>query len=136
MHLHLRKMSARDHKSWPKWDQMRLHSLRPLIINIYNRGVQHVPHVPNVVSIYEMPNVAHDSIGSGTRALAIFHTHATMPYRYIVYCCSIVLIKLVFGFHSFCSSILIQDVGVVKLRYLLDQEWENFSHEGLHWKKL
>ena len=31
-------------------------------------------------------------------------------YPSIVYCCSIVLIKLVSDFHSFCSSILTQDV--------------------------
>ena len=31
-------------------------------------------------------------------------------YRFIFYCCSIVLVKLVSGFHSFCTSILIEDV--------------------------
>ena len=40
-------------------------------------------------------------------------------YRYIVYCCSIVLIKLVSDFHSFRSFILIRDAWGLKLRYLL-----------------
>ena len=89
----------------------------------YIRGVQHV---------------ARGCTKSGTSALAIFDQHPTMQffggtqlikktvlrcnfnYRYIVYCCNIALMKLVSDFHSFCSSILIQDVWGVKLRCLLD----------------
>ena len=48
-------------------------------------------------------------------------------YRYIVYCCSVVLIKLVSDFYSFCSSILIHDVRGVKLRYLLARPQTSFA---------
>ena len=49
-----------------------------------------------------------------------FWLQCSFKYRYIVYCCGIVLIKLVSDFHSFCSSILTRDVRGVTLRCLLD----------------